>query len=171
MRLTDARYRLIRAPRDELYDLERDPKESASIAAERPQVRQAMRAALETLIANASIAAPAAVTDEDRQRLAALGYVGGGSNAVAVAARRLAAGPEGQGQACSRSTGTPRSSPARCSFAEAVAVYREVLADDPEMTDVWLQLAEVYTRQRHAGRGGRRPSRRSSSATRRTPAA
>ena len=30
--LTDARYRMIRAPRDELYDLERDPKESASIA-------------------------------------------------------------------------------------------------------------------------------------------
>jgi choline-sulfatase len=35
--LTDARYRLIRAPRDELYDVERDPKESTSIAAERPR--------------------------------------------------------------------------------------------------------------------------------------
>ena len=79
--LTDARYRLIRAPRDELFDLERDPQEAASVAAERPQVRQAMRAALEALIANASIAAPAAVTDEDKQRLAALGYVGGGSSA------------------------------------------------------------------------------------------
>src|SRR6188508_1841579 len=29
--LTDARYRLIRAPRDELYDIERDPSESTSI--------------------------------------------------------------------------------------------------------------------------------------------
>ena len=112
--LTDARYRLIRAPRDELYDLERDPKEAASIAAERPQVRQAMRTALETLIANTPIGAPSAVTDEDRQRLAALGYVGGGSQRVAVAAGRLARRSEGQGRTCSRSTGTPRISPARC---------------------------------------------------------
>ena len=80
-RLTDARYRLIRAPRDELFDLERDPKETASIAGERPQVRQAMRGALEGLIANASIDAPSAVSEEDKQRLAALGYVGGGSSA------------------------------------------------------------------------------------------
>src|SRR5436189_296370 len=46
--LTDARYRLVRAPRDELYDLERDPREASSIAAERPQVAQAMRTALQS---------------------------------------------------------------------------------------------------------------------------
>src|SRR6185503_19483428 len=45
--LTDARYRLIRAPRDELFDLQSDPKESTSIAAERPQVKQAMKSALD----------------------------------------------------------------------------------------------------------------------------
>src|SRR5262249_10128571 len=32
-------------------------------------------------------------------------------------------------------------------FAEATALYKDVLADDPGMTDVWLQLAEVYVRQ------------------------
>ena len=64
--LTDSRYRLIRAPRDELYDLQRDPKETTSVAADRPQVKQAMRAALESLIARTSISTPGAVSDEDR---------------------------------------------------------------------------------------------------------
>jgi arylsulfatase A-like enzyme/Flp pilus assembly protein TadD len=144
--LTDARYRLVRAPRDELYDLERDPKEAASIAAERPQVRQAMRAALETLIAHTPIGAPSAVTDEDRQRLAALGYVGGGANASLTLPGDSLADPKDKvGVLEKYRHATDLAGALR--FAEAATIYREVLADDPEMTDVWLQLAEVYTRQ------------------------
>jgi choline-sulfatase len=144
--LTDARYRLIRAPRDELYDVERDPKESTSIAAERPQVRQAMRTALETLIANTSIGAPSAVTDEDRQRLAALGYVGGGSNTSLSLPGDSLADPKDKVHVLEKyRQATELAGELR--FAEAMALYREVLKDDPGMTDVWLQLAEVYTRQ------------------------
>ena len=40
--LTDERYRYIKAPREELYDLERDPRERTNIAADRPQPRQAL---------------------------------------------------------------------------------------------------------------------------------
>jgi choline-sulfatase len=144
--LTDARYRFIRAPRDELYDIERDPRESASIAAERPQVRQAMRTALETLIANTPIGAPQAVTDEDRQRLAALGYVGGGSSTSLSLPGDTLADPKDKVHVLEKyRQGTELAGQLR--FAEAMALYREVLKDDPGMTDVWLQLAEVYTRQ------------------------
>ncbi len=144
--LTDARYRMIRAPRDELYDLERDPKEAASIAAERPQVRQAMRSALDTLIARAPIGAPSAVTDEDRQRLAALGYVGAGSNAPLSLPGDSLADPKDKVHVLEKYRhATDLAGDLR--FAEATTLYREVLADDPGMTDVWLQLAEVYTRQ------------------------
>ena len=144
--LTDARYRFIRAPRDELYDLERDPKEAASIAVERPQVRQAMRSAIETLIAHATIEAPSAVTDEDRQRLAALGYVGGGSNAsLSLPGDSLADPKDKVGVLEKYRHATDLAGELK--YAEATTLYREVLADDPEMTDVWLQLAEVYTRQ------------------------
>jgi arylsulfatase A-like enzyme/Flp pilus assembly protein TadD len=144
--LTDTRYRYIRAPRDELYDGQNDPAETASIAAERPQVKQAMRSAIDRLIASASIERPSAVSDEDKQKLAALGYVGGGSerslslpgdalpdpkDKVHILEKyRLAADLAGQRK-----------------FDEATAAYREVLAEDPGMTDVWLQLAEVYVRQ------------------------
>ena len=74
--LTDDRYRYIRAPRDELYDLSQDPGERTSIAESRGPVRAAMRQALEALLAGATVSAPSAVSESDRQRLAALGYVG-----------------------------------------------------------------------------------------------
>jgi choline-sulfatase len=144
--LTDSRYRLIRAPRDELYDLERDPRESASIAGERPQVRQAMRSALETLIAHAPIGAPAAVTDEDRQRLSALGYVGGGTTTSLSLPGDSLADPKDKVHLLEKYRhATDLAGDLR--FAEATVLYREVLREDPGMSDVWLQLAEVYTRQ------------------------
>ena len=74
--LSDERYRLIRAPTDELYDLAQDAKELRSIADERSQVRNAMRSALDAMIANAGVTAPSAVSAADREKLAALGYVG-----------------------------------------------------------------------------------------------
>jgi arylsulfatase A-like enzyme/Flp pilus assembly protein TadD len=144
--LTDSRYRLIRAPRDQLFDLERDPSESASIAAERPQVRQAMRAALEALIANASIAAPAAISDEDKQRLTALGYVGGGSSAALSLPGDSLPDPKDKVELLEKYRRASELA-GSLKYDEAVAVYREVLAEDPEMTDVWLQLAEVNIRR------------------------
>jgi tetratricopeptide (TPR) repeat protein len=144
--LTDARYRFIRAPRDELYDIARDPKETASIVTERPQVRQAMRTALEALVAHAPIGAPSAVTDEDRRRLAALGYVGAGAGTSLSLPGDSLADPKDKVQVLEKYRRATELA-ADLRFAEATALYREVLHDDPGMTDVWLQLAEVYTRQ------------------------
>src|SRR5262249_32640826 len=74
--LTDDRYRYIKAPREELYDLERDPKERANLADERGQARQAMRTVLDRVAAGATIQAPSEVSADARERLQALGYVG-----------------------------------------------------------------------------------------------
>lgn len=144
--LTDTRYRLIRAPRDELFDLERDPKETTSVAAERPQVRQAMRSALEGLIKNASIEPPSAVSDEDKQRLAALGYVGGGSSASLALPGDSLPDPKDKVRILEKYRQAADLA-GDLKFDEAVALYREVLREDPEMTDVWLQLAEVQIRR------------------------
>src|SRR4051812_30588654 len=144
--LTDTRYRLIRAPRDELFDLERDPKESTSLAGERPQVRQAMRSALETLIKNAPIDAPAAVSEQDKQRLAALGYVGGGNNAALSLPGDSLPDPKDKISILERYRRAADLA-GELKFNDAVLLYREVLAEDPAMTDVWLQLAEVEVRR------------------------
>jgi tetratricopeptide (TPR) repeat protein len=144
--LTDGRYRLIRAPRDELYDVAQDPGERRSVAGERPQVRSAMRRALDGMIAAATVQRPAAVSNADRQRLAALGYVGTQSatpldlpgdrlpdpkDKVAVLQKyRSASVAAGEGR-----------------LADAAAMYRELLSAEPDMIDVWLQLAEVSGRR------------------------
>ncbi len=144
--LTDTRYRLIRAPRDELFDLERDPRESRSIAADRPQVRQAMRTALEQLIGGTSIAAPSAVSDEDRQRLSALGYVGSGNEASLSLPGDSLPDPKDKVHVLEKYRQASDLAGAM-KFADATVLYRELLAEDPEMSDVWLQLAQVLLRQ------------------------
>jgi choline-sulfatase len=144
--LTDARYRLIRAPRDELFDEQTDPAETRSVAADRPQVAQVMRSAIGRLIANASIAAPTAVSDEDRQKLAALGYIGSGADAALALPGDSLPDPKDKVHVLEKYRHAADLAGQR-KFDEAAALYREVLADDPGMTDVWLQLAEVYVRQ------------------------
>ena len=144
--LTDARYRLIRAPRDELYDLQTDPREQSSVAAGRPLIRQAMRQALESTIANASIQAPSAVSEEDQQRLAALGYVGTGSKTpLALPGDTLPDPKDKVGVLEEYRKATELAGGLK--YPEATALYRKLLARDPEMSDVWLQLAQVLVRQ------------------------
>ncbi len=144
--LSDDRYRLIRAPKDELYDLTQDPKELASVAAERAQVTSAMRAALDGMIAGSNIAAPTAVSAEDRQKLAALGYVGTQSGAALQLPGDSLPDPKdriGILQKYKRATELARAR----QYAEATALYLQLLKEEPGMSDVWLQLAEVYNRR------------------------
>ena len=95
--LQEGRFKLIDAPRPELYDLERDPFEERNIHAERPTVADAMRRRL-TQMANESEApdglAPADELSPDaRERLHALGYIG--ARPRCLSPRRRPAGPEG----------------------------------------------------------------------------
>jgi tetratricopeptide (TPR) repeat protein len=143
--LTDARYRYIRAPRDELYDLQNDPHEQTSIAPARPQIRQAMRGAIDRLIAGTSLAAPETVTAADRERLAALGYVGNTTAASLNTPGDALPDPKDKASVLERyREGTELAG--KMQFADAVTAYRAALAEDPEMADVWTQLAQAYIR-------------------------
>ena len=144
--LTDGRYRLIRAPRDELYDLQQDPGERTSIADDRPQVRAAMRRALDAIIANAGVEAPSAVSDDDRRRLAALGYVGTQTGAsLELPGDRLPDPKDKVAVLQKYKRATDLAGERR--LAEAAAAYRDLLQDDPDMIDVWLQLADVSSQR------------------------
>lgn len=144
--LTDDRYRLIRAPRDELYDIQRDPGERTSIAAERTQVRTAMRRALDEILGEAPVNAPSLVSDDDRRKLAALGYVGTQSGvSVSESGDRLPDPKDKIGVLQKYKRATDLAGSRR--FEEAIALYRELLREEPDMSDVWLQLAEIYGRR------------------------
>lgn len=79
--LRSSRYKLIKAPRPELYDLAADPGEATNVIARNPAVAEEMRQRLDRLMAETGKGAPepetADLDKETRDRLAALGYVGG----------------------------------------------------------------------------------------------
>jgi hypothetical protein len=89
--LRDGRFKLIDAPRPELYDLERDPFEERNIYDERRPVADAMTRRVRTLSdgRGGPRGAPAPVAADLQNRLAALGYVGSGSPARSQPQGRL----------------------------------------------------------------------------------
>ena len=148
--LTDDRYRLIRAPRDELFDLSQDAGEKSSIADARPQVRTAMRGALDALIAKAGVTAPSVVSSADRQRLAALGYVGTQSSGSLTTPSDKLPDPKDQ-IGVLRSYRRATTLAAAGKHYEAIEAYLEIARANPDMLDVWLQLAGLYERGRSPG--------------------
>jgi tetratricopeptide (TPR) repeat protein len=82
--IRDGRYKLIRAPRRELYDLERDPGERTDLAGREPARADAMERALlenrQRVTRSGAERAPQPVDPEVSERLEALGYVGGGAS-------------------------------------------------------------------------------------------
>ena len=142
--LTDERYRYIKAPREELYDLARDPRERSNIAEERPQPRQALRGALDRVTAGATIPTPAGVPAEARERLQALGYVGAQTEVSTRPGEELP-DPKDKREILERYRAAVDFASQR-RWPQAIALLQEILHDDPEMADVWNQLAVFATR-------------------------
>ena len=74
--VTDGRYRYIRAPREELYDLQLDPGERSNIAGRETQLVLKLGDALDRLASGPRIPPPGQVAPQDYERFSALGYVG-----------------------------------------------------------------------------------------------
>jgi arylsulfatase A-like enzyme/Tfp pilus assembly protein PilF len=137
--LTDERYRYIKAPREELYDLERDRREQHNIAGERAQARQAMRSALDRLAADATIQAPSDVPADARERLQALGYVGAQSDFSQTPGEALA-DPKDKREILEQYRAAVDLAGER-KWTQAIGVLQQILKREPEMADVWAQLA------------------------------
>jgi tetratricopeptide (TPR) repeat protein len=142
--LTDDRYRYIKAPREELYDLGRDARERTNIADERPQARQALRGALDRLGAGTSIQTPADIPPDVRERLQALGYVGAHAEVTSGPGDELA-DPKDRREILERYRQAVDFAGQR-RWVQAIALLQQILKDDPEMADVWSQLAVFATR-------------------------
>ncbi len=145
--LTDERYRYIKAPREELYDLERDGQERTNLVDERAQAAQAMRGALDRLTTGAAIQTPSAVSAEARERLQALGYVGSQSESgsATLEADESLPDPKDKREILERYRAAIDLA-GNGKFASAIAVLQQILRDDPQMADVWAQTAAFATR-------------------------
>jgi tetratricopeptide (TPR) repeat protein len=141
--LTDARYSLIRAPRDELYDLEHDPQQRNNLASARESTRIAMGNTLDRLIAGAPIGAPGAVSDDARERLRALGYVGVAP--TSAASRTTLPDPKDKVQVLEQY----RAAVAHVRKGDpeaALTQFRGIVAMDPVMADVWSEIGGLELR-------------------------
>ena len=148
--VSTGRWKFVRAPRPELYDLQRDPKELHDVSAEYPVVAATLARHLESM--NLQKAgeepAPAKLDADALARLQALGYVGAGSSN----ARRTGPRPDPKdgmpllqellkGQA-DRDAGR----------LDAAASRLEGLArKDPENPAVFVALTSVYFRRNDTG--------------------
>lgn len=72
--LVDANHHFIEAPRPELYDVRKDPREQTNIISDQRRAYAAMREQIAKIPKN--LAAPSAVNPEEAKKLQALGYLG-----------------------------------------------------------------------------------------------
>lgn len=148
--LTETRWRLIEAPRPELYDLAADPGETRNLAAERPQDVQRLRAALTRSVGAAPArTAPAVKSDPQvSEALRSLGYLSGAS-APAPVARAGTIDPK-DGMALLAEFDRARAALRQGRAAEAAALLEDLVRRNPGNVPFLNRLAEA---QAALGRG------------------
>jgi arylsulfatase A-like enzyme/Tfp pilus assembly protein PilF len=138
---TDGRYRYVRAPRPELFDLSTDTSEKRNLAAERGSVARAMNLWLEQRGAGGAASAPEEVPADVREKLQALGYVGSAGTHLPSGALP---DPKDHIQAYEDfKTGLSLRLGGR--REEAVAQLRKVVRANPDMRDAWEMLGVTLT--------------------------
>src|SRR5262245_25796225 len=135
--LRDGAFKFIDAPRPELYDLARDPHEAEDLARAKARTAEDMRQALLKKVPKEDrAAAPAAIDPDTQQRLAALGYVG-----TAVAADPTAVLPDPKDKvAVYARIAAARQADEGGRRPEAIAMMKEVVAEDPDVLDAHVTL-------------------------------
>jgi arylsulfatase A-like enzyme/Tfp pilus assembly protein PilF len=146
----DGRYKFIRAPRRELYDLQRDPGETSDLSTGDAARAAALDTALGRLLAQVSRTGaprgPATVDAETEERLQALGYIGG-----SLSPRRLAESPRGDPKdkiGLYNRLKLVSSLSIEGRLEEALAEGRKALAEDPEVVEAHLLLGNVLKKAR-----------------------
>jgi choline-sulfatase len=146
----DGRFKYIRAPRPELYDLASDPREiqdlSSQDAARIPSLEQALTSLLDRTTSASAPKGPQTVDAETEERLAALGYLGGG-----VSAKHLEERPRGDPKDKIRLYNLIKqagSSSAEGRLDEAIAKVKEALAADPEIVEGYMLLGNFLKKSK-----------------------
>ena len=150
--LRSGRYKVIDAPRPELYDIDRDPGEKTNLFASRRQLGDRLISQLRTLeggfTKTEAALPPGDVDPEARERLAALGYVGS-FVATASDARTDRADPKdkiglfnklGDAIDLSKDRGPDGKPP----FDKIIALLDAVVAEDPQVIDAWFMMGTQY---------------------------
>ena len=127
----------IHAPKPELYDVVADPGETKNVLQDNRRAYTALREQIQPYIHAA--AAPSAVDEEQRQQLAALGYIG--STVSSSPDAKLPDPKDNIGKI--RDIGDVFRSYREQEFERTVALTSKLLADNPNMFDLWTMKARA----------------------------
>jgi arylsulfatase A-like enzyme/lipopolysaccharide biosynthesis regulator YciM len=144
----DGRYKFVRAPRRELYDLQNDPGERVNLAERYPQRADALERALDEMLDRVSrpdaARGPAPVDPEVEERLRALGYIGASVSRRTLTDRRRA-DPKDRIDLYNllKQAGTDSVEKRLDSAIEKVS---RALAADPEIVEAHAMLGNLYVK-------------------------
>ena len=153
--LRQGRYKLIAAPRPELYDLQDDPAEATNLFPARKALGDRMLGRLAEMEAHFKTSAQAKteaveIDPDAKARLAALGYVGSFVASVGDDASRAGlADPKDKVDLFNKITHARDLGKNENEIAAAMTMLEEVLKEDPKVIDAWFTLGNM------AGRAGR----------------
>jgi arylsulfatase A-like enzyme/Tfp pilus assembly protein PilF len=151
--LRQGRYKLIAAPRPELYDLEDDPTEKTNLYAARKPLGDRMLGRLGEIEAHfktsaQSHSAAVEVDPDAKARLAALGYVGSFVASVSDDGSRAGlADPKDKVHLFNKISRAREIAKDDNQLAAAMGMIDEVIKEDPRVIDAWFTLGNMASRR------------------------
>jgi arylsulfatase A-like enzyme/Flp pilus assembly protein TadD len=137
--LIDETHHYIDSPDPELFNRQKDPRETTNVLREERRVYSALRQELEGY--DRALTPPSAVDEETRQAMTALGYIGSGA---APADGPLPAPRDKIASLADLKEGFRHS--AAKDYPAAEAAFRRVIAENPKMADAWESLGRNLQR-------------------------
>jgi len=147
--LQNDRYKLIIAPELELYDLTEDPNEEKNLASSTKNIMAEFHAEAlkftEKFSQNAYKLDYRKIDEETRQKLAALGYIGSFTDSAKLKGKKLANPKEKI--VVFNELSKARELGLGGKAEEAIRIIKEIIASDPEVTDAYFSLGNIYYKQ------------------------
>jgi len=145
--LRSTRYKLIKAPRPELYDLSVDPEETTNVLARHPEVARDLMDKLDRLVEETGRGAPSAeaanLDKETLERLSALGYVGAPVVAKTADPSQPLADPKDK-LAIFSAVQQAGELIVKDDYAAAAQALESALREEPRMSQARLMLGTSY---------------------------
>jgi tetratricopeptide (TPR) repeat protein len=142
------RFKLIEAPRPELYDLAQDPGETRNRYADEPDTSRRLRAELERLTAGGAAVTAGPVDGDAVEKLRALGYIGEGGDVSATGGGK---DPKDLIAAFNRLRRAERAV-RDGRFEEALPVLRSLVEEQPDNAFVRMVLGSAFAGMRQHAR-------------------
>lgn len=134
------RWKYIRAPRPELYDLAQDPGETTNVLSTHPAEARDLEARLNAVTGGAEKVTPAAMDPRTLQQLKSLGYLGGSSTQPAELTGKGTDPKDRLEVLRLLHLGTNSAAP----MVERISMLRQAVAKDPDNPALYNSLGNLY---------------------------